>query len=64
MIKVYDICCKNCGYVEEMWLEDEDLKHLIEDCWCGSCKVGELYIGLGSPQFSIKGPGVYDPGKH
>lgn len=65
MNKIYDVHCRGCDYIEEMWLNNEEAKNIIDkEVLCGVCKEGELYIGLGAPQFSIKGPGVYDPGKH
>lgn len=63
MNKIYDIGCKGCEYVEEMWLNDEEAQNIRDkEVLCGKCKEGELYIQLGAPQFSIYG--VYDSGKH
>jgi hypothetical protein len=65
MNKIYDIACKGCDYVEEMWLNNEDVQCIRDkEVLCGVCTKGELYVVLGAPQFSIKGPGVYSPGKH
>ena len=65
MNKIYDIACKGCEYKEEMWLSNDDVQDIRDkNVLCGVCKKGELYVSLGAPQFSIKGPGVYDPGKH
>ena len=59
-----DIGCRKCKTVEEMWA-DEDTKKMIKEerLVCDNC-LEPLFIVLGTPQFSIKGPGVYDPGKH
>ena len=59
-----DVGCKECEMAEEMWADEELIEMIGEGrLYCDDC-LHPLHILLGVPQFSIKGEGVYDPGKH
>ena len=65
MKRLVDLKCDECGHVMiDFWADDECMVMISDKrLHCDEC-LGTLSIILGAPQFSIKGPGVYDPGKH
>ena len=57
--------CNKCEYEEEAWYTTEERDKISGgEVECEVCGEGKIFIMIGSPQFSIKGPGVYDPGTH
>ena len=65
--RLYDLKCSNkeCGReYPDMWLNDTDLVILKKgNLVCDDCHE-PLGIMIGRPQFSIRGEGVHNPGKH
>lgn len=61
-----DTKCDKCGYSEEdIWYDTQEREDLSNaDVLCGVCGKGTVKIVLGRPQFTIRGEGVYDQGKH
>lgn len=65
--RLVDLKCANpdCGEeYHDVWMTSEEIE-VVRECKspCGKCE-SHVFIMLGRPQFSIRGEGVYDPGKH
>lgn len=62
---ILSLKCRKCGHEQEDWFTSEERDTISAgEVLCKKCEEGEVFIMLGKPQFSIRGEGVYSPGKH